>query len=76
MILRFTRQPDGFSHRLTIENDLGEMLISEVISGGKLAEIWQFLQTQCLHKEPQTLMIETAKKCQEFEGAAIINRYD
>lgn len=75
MILRFTRQPDGLSHRLTVETDSGEALISEVLTIGKLAEIWQFLQTQINHAEPQTLTIETSKPCEEFEASAMWQRY-
>lgn len=67
MIMRFTRQPDGFSHRLTIETDSGEMLISEIISGGKMIELGQYVQVQASHLTPPSLTIETSKTVPAFE---------
>ena len=67
MILRFTRQPDGFSHRLTIETDLGEALISEIITAGKMIEIGQYVQNQAIHSTPETLTIQTSKTIPAFE---------
>lgn len=67
MILRFTRQPDSFSHRLTVETDLGEVLISEVITAGKMIEIGQYIQNQATHLTPETLTIQTSKTIPAFE---------
>lgn len=67
MILRFTRRPDGLSHRLTVETDLGEPLISESISAGKMLELGQYVQLQASHLTPPSLTIETAKTVQAFE---------
>ena len=67
MILRFTRQPDGFSHCLTIETDSGEQVISEIISAGKMAEIAGYLLIQATNQRPPSLTIETSKTVPAFE---------
>lgn len=67
MILRFTRQPDGFSHRLTIETDSGEMLISEILSDGKMLEAGQYIQNQVMHSTPEILTIQTSKNIPAFQ---------
>lgn len=67
MILRFTRQPDSFSHRLTVETDSGETVISEIITAGKMLEAGQYIQNQAIHSTPEILTIQTSKTVLAFE---------
>lgn len=67
MILRFTRQPDGFSHRLTVETDSGEQVISEIVSAGKMLEIGRIVENQAAHAMPGSLTIKTSETIPAFE---------